>query len=193
MEAMYKINVSQSHGLYPLYYDLETGVPSGSSYSFGAMSDSFYEYLFKDWRFKGGHHRWTTERALFDKVMKAANTTLLQRSSDGFVYIGDLENNILKNSMEHLACFLPGTMALASEGAENSTIQEWYLTTAEELAATCHASYESTASNLGQEKMLFTGNGIDVDPNRQFYWLRPESIESYFYLWRLTKNKKYSF
>jgi len=51
--------------------------------------------------------------------------------------------------------------------------------------------YELTASKLGPEQMLFKGNGPETDPERQFFWLRPETVESYFYLWRITKNPKY--
>ena len=39
--------------------------------------------------------------------------------------------------------------------------------------------------------MLFKGNGLEADPDRKFFWLRPETVESYFYPWRITKDQKY--
>lgn len=32
---------------------------------------------------------------------------------------------------------------------------------------------------------------LDIHTNDRFSILRPETVESYFYLWRLTKNQKY--
>lgn len=36
-------------GLWALAFDLLSGVPSGNTYSVGAMADSTYEYLLKQW------------------------------------------------------------------------------------------------------------------------------------------------
>ena len=32
---------------------------------------------------------------------------------------------------------------------------------------------------------------LDIHANDRFSILRPETVESYFYLWRITKNEKY--
>ena len=55
------------------------------------------------------------------------------------------------------------------------------------------SSYLSTATKLGPESFRFTG-GVEAKALRQnekYYILRPEVVETYFYLWRLTKDPKY--
>lgn len=49
------------------------------------------------------------------------------------------------------------------------------------------------ATHLGPESFLFT-NELEAETNNdrdKYYILRPEVIETYFYLWRFTKDQKY--
>ena len=60
------------------------------------------------------------------------------------------------------------------------------------ITRTCHESYIRSASKLGPEKFQFDSQseakGIPPDTA---YILRPEVIESYFILWRLTHDPIY--
>ena len=49
------------------------------------------------------------------------------------------------------------------------------------------------ASKLGPEAFRFDGatEAKAVRQNEKYYILRPEVIETYFYMWRLTKDQKY--
>ena len=48
------------------------------------------------------------------------------------------------------------------------------------------------ATNLGPEAFRFDGGGqLTSRSNEKVYLLRPETVESYFYLWRMTKDQKY--
>ena len=50
----------------------------------------------------------------------------------------------------------------------------------------------SLGSNLGPEAFRMDGSGkINSRKNEKMYLLRPETVESYFYLWRLTKDPMY--
>lgn len=61
------------------------------------------------------------------------------------------------------------------------------------ITNTCHESYIRTATHLGPEVFRFGGNveAKTFRPDERHYILRPETIESYFVLWRLTHDQKY--
>ena len=61
---------------------------------------------------------------------------------------------------------------------------------AAEVTNTCHESYVRMPTRLGPESFSFPNNN-DLTPTDRYYILRPEVIESYFYLWRMTKDQKY--
>ncbi|VDM59686.1 unnamed protein product [Angiostrongylus costaricensis] len=63
---------------------------------------------------------------------------------------------------------------------------------AEELGRTCHESYIRTATHIGPEMFYFRGDDEATSKyGENGYILRPEVIEGYFYLWRLTGKEKY--
>ena len=49
------------------------------------------------------------------------------------------------------------------------------------------------ATKLGPERFRVNEKGLfsSRGNNDKLYLLRPETVESYFYLWRLTKDQKY--
>lgn len=61
------------------------------------------------------------------------------------------------------------------------------------ITNTCHDSYAYTESKLGPESFHFsdTVEAVAIQPQEKIYLLRPETFESYFYLWRITKDQKY--
>ena len=54
--------------------------------------------------------------------------------------------------------------------------------------------YDSvTATKLGPEAFRVDGAGrMTSRNNEKMYLLRPETVETYFYLWRMTHDQKYS-
>uniref|UniRef100_A0A158P5Y7 alpha-1,2-Mannosidase n=1 Tax=Angiostrongylus cantonensis TaxID=6313 RepID=A0A158P5Y7_ANGCA len=63
---------------------------------------------------------------------------------------------------------------------------------AEELGRTCHESYIRTATHIGPEMFYFREDDeATSNYGENGYILRPEVIEGYFYLWRLTGKEKY--
>lgn len=68
-----------------------------------------------------------------------------------------------------------------------------YMEIAKGITETCHESYDRTATKLGPESFRFTESveAKAIKTNDKYYILRPEVIESYFYMWRLTKDEKY--
>ncbi|KAK5970089.1 hypothetical protein GCK32_008850 [Trichostrongylus colubriformis] len=68
-----------------------------------------------------------------------------------------------------------------------------YLDLAEKIAHTCHESYIRSAIGIGPEAFRFTtdNEAKGVASNEKYYILRPEVVETWFYLWRITKQDKY--
>ena len=62
-----------------------------------------------------------------------------------------------------------------------------------ELANTCHESYVRTPTGLGPESFRFSEEmeAKALKSSEKYYILRPEVIEGWFYMWRLTHDAKY--
>ena len=60
-----------------------------------------------------------------------------------------------------------------------------------DVTEACYKSYHNTATHIGGERFSVRSNGEVTAGNPAYYILRPEVVESYFYLWRLTKDTKY--
>jgi len=74
--------------------------PSGSSYSYGAEGDSYYEYLIKSYVQTGQKDEQAKE--MYFESLAGAKKHLL-KSKDGHKYFQDYPGGV--NTMQHLACF----------------------------------------------------------------------------------------
>ena len=78
--------------------------------------------------------------------------------------------------------------------AINDSSSAYYMSMAKEIAHTCHESYSRTPTGLGPESFRFNEPGNEAQTSRhneKYYILRPETFETYFILWRLTKDPIY--
>lgn len=81
--------------------------------TFGAMADSFYEYMLKIW-IQGGRTE-PLYRQMYDESMQGMHDVLLQLSSpSGLVFIADKDYGKLNTKMDHLVCFMGGLLALGA-------------------------------------------------------------------------------
>lgn len=175
-------------GLYSNYLNPKTGKWGQQHVAIGALGDSFYEYLLKSY-IQSGKKDETAKKMYFDAV-KAMETKMLQKSPGGMVYLAEYKSGRLEHKMDHLGCFCGGMFAL---GAEHSDEKEKYLKLGADIAHTCHESYDRAATKLGPEAFRFDGQteAKSIRQNEKYYILRPEVLETHFYMWRLTKEKKY--
>ena len=95
--------------------------------------------------------------------------------------------------MGHLTCFAGGMFALGSKYVKD---KDYWLNMGKEIGETCYQSYNRSPNKIGPETFRFTSGKSNQNikaatKNEKYYILRPEVIETYFYLWRLTKDQKW--
>ncbi|ESR41000.1 Mannosyl-oligosaccharide 1,2-alpha-mannosidase MNS1 [Citrus sinensis] len=176
-------------GLLPIYISPDRGTPSYSTITFGAMGDSFYEYLLKVWIQGNKTSAVKPYRDMWETSMKGLLSLVRRSTPSSFTYICEKNGDSLIDKMDELACFAPGMIALGSSGYGPGD-SEKFLSLAEELAWTCYNFYQSTPTKLAGENYFFR-DGQDMSVGTSWNILRPETVESLFYLWRLTGNKTY--
>ncbi|XP_043218312.1 mannosyl-oligosaccharide 1,2-alpha-mannosidase IA-like [Amphibalanus amphitrite] len=178
-------------GLFPNYLHPVTGDWGQHHTSVGALGDSFYEYLLKEWLRSGGDDRQALR--MFQLAMGNITDRLVKTSDQsGLTFVAEMHRERLSYKMDHLACFIGGLYALAA-AKDPETDTDRYLELGRQITATCHESYDRTATKLGPESFRFTDQ-VEARPllqQEKYYILRPEVIESYFVLWRLTGDPKY--
>lgn len=187
-EALEKAN--RPEGLYYNYINPTSGAYCGTQAGVGGLADSFYEYLLKLWLYKNKSDKKLLEQYL--TAMRGVRDKLIRKSANNFVYAGEYSSNQLAPRMGHLACFTGGMFALTAMYVEDLPSAEKieYENLARNITYTCHQSYQMTATKLGPESFSFYDKSGPSVSDR-YYILRPETVESYFYLWRMTKEEKY--
>lgn len=212
-------------GLVPIYISPHSGEFIGENIRLGSRGDSYYEYLIKVWLQQGaerdGNFKYLYD--MYEEATKGIRHLLVQKSiPKGLVFVGELPSGskgAFSPKMDHLVCFLPGTLALgATKGITKEKAMKDNLLTfedlenlklAEDLAKTCFEMYSVTSTGLAPEIAYFHTEdyfeqGLDGGNKSSEYMndiiikyadrhnlLRPETVESLFVLYRITENPKY--
>ncbi|KAF9804867.1 hypothetical protein SFRURICE_007770 [Spodoptera frugiperda] len=197
-------HLPKKHGLVPIFINPNTGhfLPH-ATITLGARGDSYYEYLLKQWLQTG-----KTINYLLDDYLTAiegVRNFLAKRSSPNkHLFIGELSagSEAFNPKMDHLTCFLPGTLAL---GHANG-LPDWHMTMAEELLYTCYLTYAAHPTFLAPEITHFYMENVPTSKNvpqasvaEDMYTktadshtlLRPEFVESLWYMYQITGNTTY--
>ncbi|XP_059214119.1 endoplasmic reticulum mannosyl-oligosaccharide 1,2-alpha-mannosidase [Centropristis striata] len=179
-------------GLVPMFINTNSGQFTHKGvFTLGARADSYYEYLLKQW-IQGGK----TEDDLLEDYLQAMEGVkkhlVRQTGSNKLTFVGELSHSRFNPKMDHLVCFLPGTLAL---GAHNGLSGD-HMDLAVQLMETCHQMYDQMETGLSPEIVHFSlqasdGNKVVVKPADRHNLLRPETVESLFYMYRFTKETKY--
>ena len=178
-------------GLAPIYVSVQTGSFTSNRVTFGALGDSYFEYLLKTWL--QGDKKETWLREMYDKAMNGMAAKLLKRSSpSNLAYVGDWDGGRIHHKMDHLVCFLPGILALGAYTKPDSPNAKRDMTLAKAMLYTCYQMYRRTKTGIAPEYVEFPG-GRDLQPagRAPFYILRPETAESMFVLYQITGNPMY--
>lgn len=209
----------------PIYISPHSGEFSGENIRLGSRGDSYYEYLIKVWIQQKNSHDGQLKYLfeMYEEAMKGVRHLLVRKSiPNGLVFVGELpygSRGAFSPKMDHLVCFLPGTLALgATKGITKKKAIEGDLLTAEDLenlklaedlAKTCFEMYSVTSTGLAPEIAYFhiegaSEGGLDggnrsseyvndiiIKHNDRHNLLRPETVESLFVLHRITEDPKY--
>jgi mannosyl-oligosaccharide alpha-1,2-mannosidase len=182
------------NGLYWNFMSATTGEFVREHVSIGALGDSFYEYLLKAYIQLGDNEA----RQMYDEAMNAfvANDLVRVSKPSHLMYIAEWDNGQVNDIVGHLACFAGGMFALGSHvdpRPPGTPERERDMEIGKNFTNTCHESYIRSASRIGPEIFRFTDGleAITDRNNEKGYILRPEVVESYFILFRLTGDTKY--
>ncbi|KAG0087092.1 hypothetical protein BGZ93_008753 [Podila epicladia] len=202
IDTINKIN-TELPGLYPSQVGEGSTGYSSYSASVGGQTDSFYEYLLKEWILLDGKD--DGYREMFLRAVDTIEKYMVARPDSGsqeYAIIGSIssKDKMLHPQMDHLGCFIAGSLAMSSKYFDRP--QDLVL--ARQVAESCFLSYRHSVTGLGPENFGFDavnaeGTVFKADPvtfyNRhgssQVYILRPEAIESLWILYRTTGEKKY--
>uniref|UniRef100_A0A8C5NC28 alpha-1,2-Mannosidase n=1 Tax=Gouania willdenowi TaxID=441366 RepID=A0A8C5NC28_GOUWI len=191
MQQVHKLD-GKLDGLVPMFINTNSGQFTHQGiYTLGARADSYYEYLLKQW-IQGGRKE---DQLLEDylQAMEGVKKNMLQKSSpNGLTFVGELSHGQFSPKMDHLVCFLPGTLALGAHFG----LPADHMELAKELMETCYQMYVQMETGLSPEIVHFNMHqgsvrDIEVKLADRHNLLRPETVESLFYLYRFTKDHKY--
>ncbi|XP_077535779.1 alpha-Mannosidase class I b [Haemaphysalis longicornis] len=184
----------KKEGLVPMFVNAETGrFNSDSTLTLGARADSYYEYLLKQWLQTGKTISWLKEDylAAVEGIMKH----LVRRSEPNkLVFIGELvRGRTFYPKMDHLVCYFPGALMLGHVvGGMPRSHKELAL----QLMDTCIRMYSINPTFLSPEIAHFNmkpqgTRDILIKGNDAHNLLRPETLESLWYMYYFTRNETY--
>lgn len=199
-------------GLVPIFVQPETGNYQGNEIRLGSRGDSYYEYLAKQWLMVDSQ----LYKDEYEKSVAGIKKYLVAKSEpNGLTYVGEKHAGVegpTDPKMDHLVCFLPGTLALGATRGLSVPVarrkgwwgatQEEDLLLAEELTRSCYEMYNATTTGLAPEIVYFNENptvpsssslspDIHIHERDRHNLMRPETVESLFVMWRITRNEQY--
>jgi mannosyl-oligosaccharide alpha-1,2-mannosidase len=171
--------------LYPERINSETGDIHTSVYSVDAMSDSFYEYLIKIWLLT--NHTLPVMLERYQMAVDGIEDELTRRHNN-WTFVGRRNGGgAVEQTVTHLAAFVPGMLTIGAVKENPKALN--HLQLANELVETFVDWYKMQPTGLMPECVRVNSRGINFCDDR--YQLRPETIESLFYLYRFTGLPKY--
>ncbi|GME45288.1 putative endoplasmic reticulum mannosyl-oligosaccharide -alpha-mannosidase protein [Neofusicoccum parvum] len=219
-------------GLVPIFINPDHGIFQGSNIRVGSRGDSYYEYLIKQYLQTNKQEPVYLE--MWDESVYGMRKHLITYSSAAnLTILGERPSGLdgkLSPKIDHLVCFLPGTIALgatmgkteaeARQSPSWGKKQEDDMELARELMKTCWGMYKVAATGLAPEITYFNvddpprmweswGDKVtspaELDDSDEANWKsdyviksadrhnlqRPETVESLFYMWRITGENKY--
>ncbi|KAF9170960.1 hypothetical protein BGX20_008281 [Mortierella sp. AD010] len=195
---------SELPGMFPvLVQDGEGRHYSNFKATVNGMADSFYEYLLKEWILLDGKPK--LFRQMFEKAVDSITKYMVLTPEDGskdHVVLGIVSSSskYVEPEMEHLACFMGGSLAMGAKYFDRPDDFEL----AKKVTQGCYLGYTHSLTGIAPETMKFE-KGRDsntfISNSKSYYIrqsgknakyiLRPETIESLWILYRLTGEKKY--
>ncbi|KAK1752396.1 endoplasmic reticulum mannosyl-oligosaccharide 1,2-alpha-mannosidase [Echria macrotheca] len=216
-------------GLVPIFVYPSSGEFRGNNIRLGSRGDSYYEYLIKQY-LQTNKQEPIYEEMWHEALAGVRKHLVTYTQHSQFTIIGERPSGLggeLSPKMDHLVCFMPGTIALAVTGGltekESRKARKWTqqdeddMKLARELMQTCWGMYKCTKTGLAGEITYFKISNpplpesaphaapAEFDPDPEAEWRkdfevrqfdahnlqRPETVESLFYMWRITGDARY--
>ncbi|KAI2622485.1 glycoside hydrolase family 47 protein [Hypoxylon sp. NC1633] len=163
-------------GLLPIFVHPETGRFTTSEIRLGSRGDSYYEYLVKQYIQTGGEE--SVYLDMWEESLDGIRKHLITATSESRLkFVAELPKGIggpLSPKMDHLVCFLPGSIALgATDGytlAQARKSSDWdankeqQIQLARDLMKTCWGMYAVTKTGLAPEIAWFHADDQDLEP-----------------------------
>lgn len=179
----------------------ETSLTFSGRITFGGAGDSYYEYLLKQFILTdSGLEQY--ER-MYIKSIESMKRTLVRHplNRPDLAFVGEIDpDGKFQPVMEHLTCFVPGLLALGAVKLKRPDD----LNLATRIMKSCYLMYRFTPTGLSPDSIRWsphtiwkaypstdsrTDSGFQV--NESSYFLRPETVESLFILYRVTGDSTY--
>ncbi|KAJ3424700.1 mannosyl-oligosaccharide alpha-12-mannosidase-related [Anaeramoeba flamelloides] len=194
-------HIQNEDGVYATHFTCEGEgtfkTSQSSKYSIQSFADSAYEYFLKVWLLDGSPKQ-SMYRDHFDHSLAGIQNVLLQKKDDGLWYVGvrNIEDHHFDSRMEHLTCFIGGLSAMSSlnyDDFRNGEItidpsHKSHFQFGNQITRTCAESYSRSKTGLGPFRLAIPLPSEDVHGR---WHTQPETIESVFYLWRITHHPYY--
>lgn len=154
-------------GLVPIYIDAKTGDFYGQNIRLGSRGDSYYEYLIKQYLQTNKAEKVYSD--MWHESLDGVRKHLITYTKNTHLTVlGERPSGLsggLEPKMDHLVCFMPGTIALAATGGipekEARKLKTWThqhdedMRLARELMTTCWGMYKFMATGLAAEITYF--------------------------------------
>ncbi|KAJ1788810.1 hypothetical protein LPJ59_005470, partial [Coemansia sp. RSA 2399] len=192
-------------GLYPVGFNMKAGTFTNSSAYWGGGGDSFYEYLAKTWILSD--FMLERDRELWSQSIESFRSYAVAKSTDNYTFTGFVDGAKFYPYTDTFTNFIPGTLALASKIVGSDT----YFSLALDLLEGGYSVFGEMPSSLGAESIRFVRKNVPSDYlslttqaerdqvdkygfviQRPYYVLRPELIESLYYMYRITGDSLYA-
>ncbi|TID17673.1 hypothetical protein CANINC_003942 [Pichia inconspicua] len=206
-------------GLAPIYVSQTSGEFTKDLIRLGSRGDSYYEYLLKQYLQTNEDIYLDMYQDAFKGIKKHLMKESYPSKYVYFGELPGGMDGPVDDKMDHLVCFIGGLFALGATNGLTETeakVQPWWdsfhaeqLDTAKELAKTCYHMYHDTPGthlspeivilNTDKEYNQETKRGMVrssrgdfyVKPNDKHNLQRPETVETLYYLYKITNDEIY--
>lgn len=132
---------------------------------------------------------------MYNDAVDGMERHLVAKAPDGLTYL----NNVVWRggrstspdvAMEHLACFVPGWLAMGAQYQQDPARKARHMKLAEDIAYTCWQMYERQPTGIGPERVKRMAIDLSATDTKE-YILRPEAVEGWWYMYKITGDPKY--
>jgi len=192
------MDAAGGRGLIPIYMSRDDPQPKfvGSKISLGAMGDSYYEYLLKQWVQAGKSPADDRLKDTWKTAMREMQEKLVFKTAGGSTFVAESDNGRPRMRMDHLACFVAGMLMLGSRTLPPEEVDSSWEPLAAEITETCYQMYKRSPSGLSAEYYVFNKNSMapgdmSIPNDAPHNLLRPEAAEAIYYMHYYTGDPKY--